>query len=289
MRRSALTLLAFIAACAPPQPEIDDSAAAPALWVVENADGETEAYLFGTIHALPAGVKWQTAALAQALKQSGPLVVEIDELDNDGELASIFTALATSQGQPPVTARVPASSRKKAAAALKLAGYKDRDFSTVETWAVALTLAQAASFGDPANGVDRALLRTGKKVLVLEGAQQQLSIFDRLPEAEQRDLLTAVVADADNDQRKDYEALVTMWLTGDMDTLAHENRQGMLADPELREALLVQRNVDWIGKLTGWMPRNAPLFVAVGAAHLAGEDGLPALLADEGYSVRRIQ
>lgn len=286
-----LPLVLIAAACSSPEPEpeIEVAKASPALWVVANAKGQTEAFLFGTIHALPDGVEWQTAALTKALRQSGPLVVEISELDNSGELATIFTELANTPGQPALSARVSTPLRGKMAQALKQAGLKEQDFASVETWAAALTLAQAVSYGDPENGVDRILLQQNKDVLVLEGARRQLSIFDRLPERDQRDLLEAVIAEAGTDQRREYEELVTMWLTGDMATLARENRQGMLADAELRDALLVNRNKDWTGKIIEWMEQKDPLFVAVGAAHLAGDDGLPALLAAKGYTIRRIQ
>ncbi len=286
-----LPLVLIAAACSSPEPEPEIKVAkpSPALWQVANAQGQTEAYLFGTIHALPDGVEWQTPALTKALRQSGTLVVEISELDDSGALATIFSELANTPGQPALSARVAKPLRGKMAQALKQAGSKDQDFASVETWAAALTLAQAVSYGDPENGVDRILLQQDKDVLVLEGARRQLSIFDRLPERDQRDLLEAVIAEAGTDQRQQYEELVTMWLTGDMETLARESRQGMLADAELRDALLIKRNRDWTGKITAWMAQKDPLFVAVGAAHLAGHDGLPALLAAKGYTIRRIQ
>ena len=288
-RCAVLALALVVAACSSPEPEIDVASPSPALWVVEGRTGEIEAYLFGTIHALPDGVEWQTPALTKALRQSGPLVVEISELDDSGELATIFTELANTSGQPALSARVSKPLQSKMAQALKQGGFKDQDFASIETWAAALTLAQAVSYGDPENGVDRVLMQQGKDVLVLEGARRQLSIFDQLPERDQRDLLEAVIEEAGMDQRQQYEELVTMWLTGDMQTLARENREGMLADAELRDALLVKRNADWTGKITAWMAQKDPLFVAVGAAHLAGDDGLPALLAAQGYTIRRIQ
>lgn len=288
---AALLLLAPVAlsACSEPRIEIDDSAPSPALWRVENPDGQLEAWLFGTIHSLPDGVDWRTAMLENAIKDSEWLVLEIGELDGSGELSRIFSELSRTPGLPVLKDRVDRSFDTKVVKAMSKAGFNLGDFRDTETWAAALTLAQANSFGKSENGVDHALFKRFENRLVLEGARQQLSIFDSLPEEDQIDLLTAVIQDSDTDAKAEYRKLVEMWLFGDMDRLAEENTRGILADPELRAALLIDRNRDWLEKIEGWMPEKGPMLIAVGAAHLAGEDGLPALLQSEGYRVSRIQ
>jgi len=79
------------------------------------------------------------------------------------------------------------------------------------------------------------------------------------------------------------------WYRGRIDHLADPATSAILADPELREALYAGRNRDWAARLATLLEREPRPLVAVGSAHLAGEDGLPALLAARGYTVRRIQ
>ena len=74
-----------------------------------------------------------------------------------------------------------------------------------------------------------------------------------------------------------------------MATIEAETSRGMLADPELRAALFTQRNRKWSERVAELMQGGASPFVAVGAAHMAGSDGLPAMLAAKGFRVRRVQ
>jgi uncharacterized protein YbaP (TraB family) len=163
-------------------------------------------------------------------------------------------------------------------------------FATLEDWAAALTLAfalEAKSGFDPENGADRALQAAakGRPVVGLETLEGQLGMFDGLPAREQRTMLAAVVADSGDAGAG--RRLVEAWARGDIAALDREAKRGMLADPRLREVLLVARNRDWARRVAAMLEARRRPFVAVGAAHVIGTDGLPALLAAQGYAVRR--
>lgn len=122
----------------------------------------------------------------------------------------------------------------------------------------------------------------------LEGLRGQLSIFDRLPETAQRSMLAAVVRENEN-TRRDPERLQRAWLAGNAETIEQATREGFLADPVLREALLVGRNRRWAAVLPPLLAEAPRPLIAVGAAHLVGPEGLPALLKAQGYRVRRLR
>lgn len=277
-------LLLALAACARPSVP-----ATPALWEVTGPHGE-HGYLFGTIHALPPEVAWQSPRILSALGKADRLVLEIRQLDTPKEMQAIFTRLSVTPGQAPLAQKVAPRNREKLAQLMQQTGLNEAQFTNQETWAAALTLAQMAQGKPAGESVDRALMTMaqGKPVQELEGTQAQLGLFDALPEKEQRDLLDSVVVEAAS-AGADERRIEALWRSGDMNAMARETSRGMMADPQLRQALLVSRNQKWADAIAAMLKAHQRPFVAVGAAHLAGNDGLPALLAVRGYHVRRLQ
>lgn len=264
----------------------------PALFEVEGPNGQ-RAWLFGTIHALPEGVQWRSARIEAALAQSDRLMLEAADLDDTAKATAIFTRLGTSPNLPPLRERVSPGRRAAFDALLKEQGLAAGQLDRQETWAAALTLNQmllAASDSRGSEGIDLQLLaaRGGKAVDQFEGVGPQLALFDRLPEPDQRALLDAVI-DSAPDTARSMAILQAAWERGDMAAMATLDNKDMLADPDLRAVLLVGRNRAWIATLKDRMAGGARPFVAVGAMHLAGADGLVAGLQGQGYRVTRLQ
>lgn len=283
-----LLLLATGCSDAPDSPVADAPPPAPLLYEIASADGSVEGWMVGTIHALPASVEWRTPAIESAVKKADLLVVEIAELD-DAALARTFAGLSRTPGLPPLEARLPADLRPCLAALMKRGNFAPAQFAGTETWAAALMLARIDAVGDPANGVDRALIADfkGRRVREFEGAPAQLAIFDRLPETQQRAMLAAIVRESAA-AAKDPERLQRAWLKGDEATLEASTHEGVLADPAVREALLVARNRRWAAALAPVLADAPRPLIAVGTAHLLGPQGLAALLGKQGYRVRRV-
>lgn len=279
-----LALALGLAACQQ-EPARDWPAPSPALWHVTGEDG-AEGWLFGTVHALPEGAAWDTPLLGEQLDKADLLLVEIAELGDTTGASDAFETLAHSPTLPPLLARVDSARRPEVSALLESAGLAEDDFADVETWAAALMLSGSGRVGDPALGVDRALLRRGPRAEGLEDHRSQLAIFDALPQTEQVDLLVAVARETVAD---DGEESLEDWLTGDMVALERRADAGMMGDAQLREALMDGRNRAWAERIGAALTAGRKPFVAVGAAHILGPQGLPALLAAQGYTVTRIQ
>lgn len=278
--------LVLLAACQRPEP------VRPALWQVDGPGGQ-RAWLFGTIHALPRPVDWRSPRIDAALGEADRIVLEVANIDDDRATAQVFARLAAAPQAAPLRDRVPPQARADYARYVEKYGAREDALRGQDTWAAALVLAQLAQAdlgSDSANGVDRAVKAAaeGRPVEEFEGADAQLRIFDALPESEQRDLLAMVVQQG-SDPRAEARRLEQAWASGDVGALTRETQGGLLADPELRAALLVGRNRGWTARLETMLRQSKRPFVAVGAAHLAGPDGLPAMLAARGYRVSRVQ
>lgn len=274
-----------LAACTADKPAQEWPEPSPALWHVTGPDG-VEGWLFGTVHALPADAAWETPLVDQAFAQAGVLVVEVADLADGGAAAAAFAERARSPGLVSLMERVPPAERALVAHLINQSGQAEADFAETETWAAALQLAGSERLGDPALGVDRALLSRGLPIHGLEGFTAQFDIFDRLPQSEQADLLVAVARETEG---ADPAADLRAWLTGDLATLERRAFAGMMGDAELRTALLDDRNRAWLLQIAALLDGGRKPFVAVGTAHMLGDTGLPALLAARGYTVTRIQ
>lgn len=266
--------------------------ARPALWQVDGPGGQ-RAWLLGTIHALPSPISLDSPAFDRATAEATTLVVEVAALEDDKRTALAFHKLSAVASAPSLVTRANESDRPALTRLMDEARIEPDSFNQMDTWAAALALSQAISArsGDNSgNGADRLVLREmkGKPLAEFEGAERQLAIFDSLPEAEQRDLLTAVIRSAST-AREDGKRLQQAWLRGDIAELAALDHQGLLADPELREALLVGRNRAWLEQLVPMLKRGDKPLVAVGSLHMVGRDGLISQLETQGYKVKRLQ
>ncbi|ESZ87341.1 MAG: conjugative transfer protein GumN [Blastomonas sp. CACIA14H2] len=266
----------------------------PALWHVEGPNGG-EAWLFGGIHALPSDLKWISPKMKKAMDRSDRLVLEVVGLEDSAEITKTFQQLGNSPGQPPLADRLPPELRDKGEALRAASRLSPKRFETLESWAAAISLAGAATANLAMvreEGVERVLAaryrRRDKPVIGLETPARQFTYFDQLEEAEQRAMLESVIADADNAPRA-YRDMVTAWLKGEPDKLAEAANRGLLQRPQIRERILVRRNRDWAAQIEDLLNLGARPFVAVGAAHLAGDDSVQALLESKGYTITRVQ
>ncbi len=286
----ALAALALAGCGEAPKDEAVPPGALPALWEVASADGEVEGWLFGTIHALPDGVSWRSETLEDVIDRADVLVVEVAGLDDPETISRVFSRLAFDEPVPTLAARVEPVHAATLRQLRRDSVISTQQFDRMESWAAALTLAQVTRTSDPANGADKALMRdfAARDIRELEGAAKQLAIFDDLPESEQRDLLNSSI-EASITAEADTRRLTQAWRSGDVGVLADITTEGLLADPELHEALLANRNRDWAEQLDPMLKSSPRLLIAVGAGHMVGEAALPALLEERGYTVRRIQ
>lgn len=287
----ALSLLAACASASPPPPKAPP--AHPALWKL--SDEDTTIYLFGTIHVLREDFKWRTPVLDKAVRDAHELVLEVNDLQDQEQTAKTFLKLAVSPDLPPVVERVPADKRAGLKALIDKAGMPAAILNRFESWAVAVTLASgmlkeldvSAEFGVE-NRLRASFLGAKKPVSGLETTEEQLGMFDKLPEAAQRTFLSSMVDDA-TDPAREFDAMVSAWSQGDDKAIAMSFDDELKLSPELVETLLRKRNANWTAWIENRLEKPGTVFVAVGAGHLAGPDSVIAMLAKDKLKVMRVQ
>ncbi len=288
---SAAALALLLAGCTPAWMDGKAPAGAvpgPALWKL--ADADTTIYLFGTVHALPGNLNWYDARIARAFDASDEFVTEVDMSQPEKSTQALAKAGALT-GEKTLRDMMDTPHRMSYEAALVTLGLPVETFDRSEPWLAAVTLSllpliQAGY--NPATGVEQALhaRATNKRHGALETVDQQVELFDGLPEAAQLAYLAQSV-DAVPRAGSSLDAMVAQWKDGNMVELSNQ-LNGEIDDPALYARLLTDRNAHWADWIEQRMERDGTVFIAVGAGHLAGKDSVQAQLRKRGLEVQRI-
>lgn len=267
--------------------------AAPALWEVR--DGDTRIYLFGSMHVLQPGVKWRTRAFDRAYARADKVWLETRADVDPAEVQALVDRYGVDPDRS-LTEKLPPRTVATLKAALERDGGSLDRVDRLRPWAAAMMLSVLPMTQQGASvqaGADAAVTRQAraadKPVASFETLEQQIRMFAQLPEAVEVQYLDDVAAETLSPPRHGV-ALQRAWLGGDMDRLGPLVVDVMKRDrPTLYDALLRRRNLDWARTLEAEMARPGVQLVTVGALHMAGDDGLPALMRARGFQVRRVQ
>lgn len=267
------------------------SAAEPAIWVVKGPHATV--YLFGTIHALDNNHPWHSPKIDAAIKQSQSLWLEVPNVDDAASMQPLIMQLGLDMAHPLSTKLTPDQMAKLNKAAAGLPGGPGM-LDMMKPWLAGMMLSvvpiMQAGF-DPNTGVELQLkpefTSANKPVKGFETAEQQLHYFADMSDKAQLDFLVSELDDADK-AVDEFKELVAAWYAGDVDKLdALNNADFRDKHPDLFQLLIVKRNQNFTTQIEDLLKSEGTTFVAIGAGHLAGKEGVPAMLEKQGYKVTR--
>ncbi len=280
----ALTCLtgAFAAAAA-------DSFDSGLLWRVERA-GVTSSYLFGTMHSDDPGVVKLPEPVQRAFDQAQGLTLEV--VLDPRSLLSMATALLMTDGNT-LESVIGRRLYERTVAVMSTRGMPEMLVANMKPWAVAVILMTPA--GNNGVVLDHVLYQSavaaGKKVHGLETVAEQMGLFDDLSHKDQIVLLEDTLDNLDIIGQM-LDELLSAYLDRDLKRLLELNEASMRdSDPLLAETfnrkVIVERNYRMAERMQSRLSEGQQ-FIAVGALHLAGEEGLLTLLSQRGYRLSRV-
>lgn len=267
--------------------------AEPALWVVKGPHATV--YLFGSVHVLRKDNPWRTPAIDAAIKASDKLYLEIPDADDAQALQPLVMQLGVDR-EHPLSSKLTKEQLAHVDSAAKNLGLPggETNLEPLRPWMAAITLSvfpmMKAGY-DPASGVEQVLkpefTKDHKPVLGFETASQQLHFFADLGQKQEVDYLLSSLDDI-SATPEGFNKIVDAWYAGDDKTINDLfNKDFTTKYPELYKLLIVQRNQSWMPTLNTLLKGEGTTFVAVGAGHIGGPDGVIALLTKAGYTVER--
>lgn len=249
-------------------------------------------YLLGTIHfGTPQEQGIDYAVLAPLLEGAEAFANEVDvdspwRPEYDGyRWLPVETPLESMVGQDAL-----------ALAQALLPAVPRQDLQRMKPWAVlALLEARGENAGEASMDarLQRMAAAAGKRMLHLETLEQQLQALDCVPAAEHAQVLAERLRKSWVLRIESAEAMafyrsrnLEAWLAS-IDRMDGLDAPAREVEQRARMCLLEERNARWIGPLETLF-QDGGGFVAVGAVHLVGPEGLVARLRRDGYTVEAV-
>jgi uncharacterized protein YbaP (TraB family) len=259
------------------------------LWEVSKT-GQVPSYLFGTIHSEDPGVVALPAPVKQAFDAANSVVVEM-LMDPEAMMYSSTVMLMLDGRSLSDVLGMPLY--KQVAEAIASRGIPELVLNRMKPWAAAVALSTPVL--ETGQVLDLVLyqeaLQQEKAVHGLETIKEQLDLFDSMPESDQVILLKDAV---DNLPELDamHAELLAVYKQRDLEGLLAINEASMQTGDQrlardFQRRVIDDRNHRMAERMQPYL-QQGKAFVAVGALHLPGKEGLLNLLEQQGYTIRRV-
>ena len=290
MKRLFLFLTVLTVACA---------LQAQILWKVSGNGLGRPSYIMGTYHFAPSSMMDKIPGMEQALEGCDIVVGEIESEEMMSQESQM--AMAQAMVAPPDSTLDKLFTSEEYAIVEKvfnkyfgIMGVKMEQMKSLKPSAISMQMQamQAMKYLPNFNAndlIDMAVQNRanemGRPSVGLESVEEQIDLLFNAPLTEQaKGLLDA--CKKDELFMVQSSALVEAYMAQDLDKI-----EKIMTDPEIggddaeaMDALIYERNRNWVEKLVKMIPERACL-VCVGAGHLPGDQGLLQLLRNRGYTV----
>lgn len=265
----------------------------PALWVIKDADSTL--YLFGSVHVLRPTTGWASPRVNAAFDSATDVWFEITNPEDQAAMMPLIQQYGLSP-QTPLSSRLTPEELAQLDVAAKTIGASAAQLDPLKPWLAALSLSVAplvkAGY-DPQSGVELALKAraqaAGKRLHGFETLEKQVGMLATLPDDVQLEFLRETLKDFDEAVEM-LDSMVEAWAKGDVQALDRIVVEEMKTDaPELYKVLLVDRNTDWANQIQTLLQGSGTAFIAVGAAHLTGDDSVQSILQSRGVAVETVE
>lgn len=257
------------------------------LWEVSGRGLKENSYLFGTFHLMCKGDILISEQLAQAVYNSDAVYMELDMDDPAMVMGGLM--MLNMKGGKKLQELYNAEEYRKVSSFFKDSLHMPVAFleRTKPYFLVAMLYPKMMPC-KTVSGVEEELVRLAKKatkpVYGLETMQFQAAVFDSIPyEAQAKELLKSI--DSMSAYSKYFDTMVQVYKKQQLTEIENMFSKSEFGMAEHQDILLDKRNKNWVTQLIPVMEKKA-VFVAVGAGHLVGKNGLIALLRKEGYTLR---
>ena len=282
----------FIVQCCRAQPSISLPANATnhtLLWEISGKDLKKPSYLFGTFHMMCKDDIKFSDNLLSALKYSEEVYFEMDLDDMSNTLgAMMYMNMKDGKTLKDLYSETEYDKLQaffKDSLRTNLSLFQKMKPSFLEAFIYPKMLSCKNM-----SGVEQELLKIAgkedKEVRGFETIAFQASVFDSIPyETQARSLLNSI--DSLNKYKVYFEKMVQVYLSQQIESIEAMFNDEDFGMKDGMELLLDKRNINWVQQLKTILPKTN-IFMAVGAGHLVGKNGVIELLRREGYTLRPI-
>ena len=258
------------------------------LWKLSRGGGGASSFLFGTIHVADERIVDLPDPVAEALDQSEVFVMEVAP---DAGQILLMTERMFFGDEQRLDVLLPKSLYARAVDILSAYNLPEEAIATMKPWAAYLTMSYPP---DMRSVLDLQLmqkaLERGARIQGLESLEEQGSVFNDLELDDQLQLLTDAVCHYET-STGDFERMKALYLDRDLKGLYEYGQRYVFEDnslyERLTERLLTRRNTTMAERMIPIL-REGAAFVAIGAMHLPGEEGVLQRLKREGFAVERV-